>query len=142
MKKLLYHLIFTSAAFIACEDPTEKFSSERKIESIEEVNSDHFTCILIESQPEFPGGMDAYYDYLKEKTNSITLNKKCIEGRIYIQFTVEKDGAITEVNVLKGIDKEIEEKAKSIVSGFPKWIPGKLGNKIVRSKMIIPIYFN
>jgi len=64
-----------------------------------------------------------------------------IEGRVFVQFVVDKDGSITNVEVLKGIGGGCDEEAVRVVKNAPKWNPGKQRGRPVRVKMVLPITF-
>lgn len=64
-----------------------------------------------------------------------------ISGRLYIEFVVEKDGSITNVKIIRGIDTSLDREAIRVVSSSPKWTPGKQRDKTVRSKFQMPVQF-
>lgn len=93
-------------------------------------------------QPEFPGGLNAMYSYLGKNIKYPSLAKENnIQGTVYIQFIVEKDGSITDVVVGKGKHKTLDTEALRVVSAMPKWTPGKVGNKNVRVRFTLPVNF-
>ena len=63
------------------------------------------------------------------------------EGTVYVSFVVEKDGSISNVEVVGGVSYSLDREAKRIVRGFPKWIPGELNYEVVRSRIRLPIVF-
>jgi periplasmic protein TonB len=64
-----------------------------------------------------------------------------IEGRVFVQFIVEKDGTMTDVQAIKGIGGGCDEEAIRVVATSPKWKPAKQRGKAVRQRMILPITF-
>jgi protein TonB len=91
---------------------------------------------------EYPGGMAALYEYLGKSIKYPELARENgIEGKVYIQFIIEKDGSITDVGVLKGRHKSLDAEATRVVNAMPKWKPGKMGNKNVRVRFTLPINF-
>ena len=70
------------------------------------------------------------------------LLEKNIEGRVYLQFVIEKDGALSNVEVLRGLDPSADEVAKRAIQDSPKWTPGKQNGKPVRVRMVMPISFS
>ena len=64
-----------------------------------------------------------------------------IEGRVYVQFIVERDGSLTDIKVVKGIGAGCDEEAVKVLKNSPKWKPGKQRGKAVRQKMTQPITF-
>lgn len=67
--------------------------------------------------------------------------KDKIEGKVYVEFVVEKDGSVTNFEVVKGLDQSCDEEALRVMKLSPKWIPGKQNGVAVRSKFVLPINF-
>ena len=65
----------------------------------------------------------------------------CVQGRVIVSFVVERDGRITEAKVVKSVYQSLDEEALRVVSGMPKWAPGKLNGEAIRTKYVIPITF-
>lgn len=64
-----------------------------------------------------------------------------IQGKVYIQFVIERDGSITDVKVLRGVDASLDKEAVRVVKAMPKWKPGKQRGKPVRVSYTLPINF-
>lgn len=94
--------------------------------------------------PEYPGGMHALYNFI---TSNIKLpsviTEKGIYGTCYVKFTVDVDGSIKDVNILKGVKDcpECDEESKRIISIMPKWKPGKVSGKVTPTFFNLPIKF-
>jgi protein TonB len=67
--------------------------------------------------------------------------EKGIQGKVFISFTVNVDGSLTDVIVLKPVNKLLDEEAVRVVKSMPNWIPGKDGNKTIAAQMTLPIDF-
>ena len=67
--------------------------------------------------------------------------KKGTQGRVTVQFVVEKDGSIANARVLRGIDPELDKEAVRVISAMPKWKPGEQRGKPVRCKFTVPVMF-
>lgn len=92
--------------------------------------------------PEFPGGMEAMMHFLSDNIRYPEKAKDDnIEGRVFIQFVVEKDGSIGEVKLLRGIGGGCDEEAIRVVKAMPKWTPGQQDGKAVRVYYTLPIFF-
>ena len=63
------------------------------------------------------------------------------QGRVIIQFVVERDGSITDVRVARGVDPYLDKEAVRVVKSMPKGIPGKQNGKAVRVKFTVPVMF-
>jgi protein TonB len=99
-------------------------------------------CLRPEKAPEFQGGSEALLKYLMAETKYPQLAKESkIEGKVFVQFVVEKDGEVTEAKVLRGIGYGCDEEALRVVSGMSKWKPAEDKGKIVRSLMVLPFQF-
>jgi protein TonB len=64
-----------------------------------------------------------------------------VEGRVFVEFVVNRDGSIVDVKFIKGIGAGCDEEAVRVVQSAPAWKPGKQRGKPVRQKMVIPIIF-
>lgn len=91
--------------------------------------------------PEYPKGMMAFINFLKEKIDSslITEDKK---ARVIFDVIIEKDGSITNPVLTKGIDKSHDDDALNIIRQIPKWIPAQLNDRPIRYKTNIVIPYN
>ena len=98
---------------------------------------------VVEQMPEYPGGIQALFEYLSQnvKYPSDAENQK-VEGRVIATFIVETDGTINNVEVVKPVFPSLDAEAIRVLSGMPKWTPGKQSGKEVRVKYTVPINFN
>ena len=97
---------------------------------------------VVEQMPSFPGGDRKLMDYLKEHTRYPEESAEtCVQGRVICTFIVEKDGSISNVKVAKSLDPLLDAEAVRVVSGMPKWIPGKQNGVTYRVKYTIPVTF-
>jgi protein TonB len=106
------------------------------------VSDDEAIFFVVEVQPEFPGGMDSMYAFIQK--NLIYPEKakaEGIEGRVFITFTIEKDGSVSNVKILRGIGGGCDEAAKEVIEKMPKWKPGTQRGKPVRVQFNLPIKF-
>jgi TonB family protein len=97
---------------------------------------------VVEEMPSFPGGDRKLMEYLSENIRyPEELADACIQGRVIVSFIVEKDGSISNVKVAKSLDPLLDKEAVRVVSGMPKWIPGRQNGVAVRVRYIIPVTF-
>ncbi len=97
---------------------------------------------IVEENPAPVGGFKAFYDYVSKNLHYPRKAKQLgIEGRVFVQFVVEKDGSLTDVHVVKGIGGGCDEEAVRVISGAPRWNPGKQRGRPVRVRMILPVVF-
>lgn len=133
------------------EDLNIKFdvevTEETKVEEVvvapvvEEENVDEIFSV-VEETAEPKGGMPAFYKYVGEKIKYPAQARRMgVEGRVFVEFVVNRDGSIVDVRAIKGIGAGCDEEAVRIVQSAPSWKPGKQRGKPVRQKMVIPIIF-
>ncbi len=97
---------------------------------------------IVEDQPTPIGGIAAFYQYIQKKMKYPAQARRMgIEGKVFVQFVVDKDGSITEVKAVKGIGAGCDEEAVRVIKGSPKWKPGKQRGRSVKVRMILPITF-
>ena len=97
---------------------------------------------VVEQMPAFRGGDAALMKYLAENTHyPEEAKEKGVQGRVVVNFVVEKDGSITDVKVVRGVDPLLDEEAVRVVKTMPKWIPGKQSLVPVRVGYVLPVSF-
>ena len=97
---------------------------------------------VCEQMPIFPGGDAALMKYLSENVKYPALAIKAQEqGRVVVSFTVEKDGAISDVKVARSVTHSLDAEAVRVVKAMPKWTPGKQGGQLVRVRYNVPVSF-
>ncbi|HOI86278.1 MAG TPA: M56 family metallopeptidase [Lentimicrobium sp.] len=97
---------------------------------------------IVEEVPEYPGGMEALYDYLKANAKYTEQAKKeKIEGTVYIGMVVEADGSISNAQILRGIGGGLDDVALKAIRNMPAWKPGKQEGKEVPVRFNIPVKF-
>lgn len=97
---------------------------------------------IVEQQPMFPGGNTALMKYLSEHTKyPVVAQENGVQGRVTVQFVVEKDGSISDVHVLRGVDPSLDKEAVRVVKSMPRWTPGKQNGINVRVNYRVPVLF-
>ena len=90
----------------------------------------------------FPGGMQELMKFLQ---TNIRYPKEAqargLQGRVVVQFVVNKDGSICEENVVKSVDPQLDAEALRIVRSMPTWTPGKQRGEAVRVRFTLPVTF-
>ena len=98
--------------------------------------------ITPEKMPEFPGGEQALYEFLAKNIKYPQAAKDSnIQGKVFVQFVVEKDGSITNAKVGRDIGGGCGEEALRVVKMMPKWTPGELGGQKVRVQYVLPVKY-
>ncbi len=98
---------------------------------------------LVEEKPSFDGGdANKFSKWVNERLVYPEIAKENgVQGRVTLQFTVEKDGSVTKVKVLRGVDPSLDKEAVRVVSSSPKWKPGKQRDRAVPVTYTFPVIF-
>ena len=108
----------------------------------EEEASENQIFEFLEEVPEFPGGPEKMMKWLNENVKYPAIaQENNIQGRVMVSFVVEKDGSVSNVNILRGVDPSLDKEAIRLVSAMPKWKPGRQTGKPVRARFNIPVTF-
>lgn len=123
-------------------EPQVEFNVAPATEVITEEDVVEQVYTIVEQMPDFPGGTDELMKFLAKKTKYPPLALRMgIEGSVYVQFVVTKEGSIDAVQVVKGISKECDEEAMRVIKSMPNWKPGKQNGRTVPVKYVLPIKF-
>ena len=116
-------------------------SDEDEMIEIEEESDDEF-FMVVENMPEFPGGDLGLMKYIQKNVKYPPIAKEYnITGKVYVSFIVDKSGSVTNVKIVRGVDKNLDAEALRVVKSLPKYKPGKQRGKAVRVMFTIPINF-
>ena len=98
---------------------------------------------LVEEKPSFQGGdANQFSTWVNQRLVYPEIAKENgVQGRVTLQFTVEKDGSVTKVKVLRGVDPSLDKEAVRVVSQSPKWKPGKQRDRAVPVTYTFPVIF-
>jgi protein TonB len=116
-------------------------TDEDEIIEIEEEDDEEF-FMVVENMPEFPGGDLGLMKFIQKNVKYPAIAKEYnITGKVYVSFIVDKGGSVTNVKIVRGVDKNLDAEALRVVSALPKYKPGKQRGKPVRVMFTIPINF-
>ncbi|WP_373734963.1 TonB family protein [Bacteroides heparinolyticus] len=97
---------------------------------------------VVEQMPAYPGGMAALMEYFKENMRyPASAKERGLQGRVTVQFVVDKDGSIKEPKVIRSIDQELDEEALRLVKSMSKWESGRQNGEPVAVKFAVPVPF-
>ena len=97
---------------------------------------------IVEEMPEFPDGQLALRKFIAQSIKyPVQAQEKGIQGKVYVNFVVEKDGSVGALKIARGVDPYLDAEAMRVVGSLPKWIPGKQKGETVRVSYTIPINF-
>jgi TonB family protein len=124
------------------QDKKEKNSPKSSVSTTGQKDEKEKTYTYVDQMPVFPGGDEGLYSFISKNIVYPDVAKRAaVEGKIYVQFVVDKDGSVTDVKVQKGIGGGCDEEAVRVVKLMPKWIPGKNKGELVKTRISIPIMF-
>ena len=122
-------------------DEDRKETADYYIDSAKQIDKNEVYQI-VDKMPEFPGGEKALLNYISENiVYPQSAKDKNISGRVFVSFVIEKDGSVSDVKVMRGIDKECDAEAIRVVKAMPKWKPGMDDGKPVKVSYMLPVNF-
>ena len=132
--------ITTEVSFTEFDENTEVI---QQVEVVEEEIEDDQPFLVAETMPSFQGGdLNAFRAWVQQNVRfpQIALENG-IQGRVVLSFVIEKDGRLTNIQVLQSPDRSLSDEAIRVLSKSPKWSPGKQRNQVVRVKYTLPVDF-
>ncbi len=115
------------------------------VETVEEevIEEEAIPFQLVEEKPSFMGGdANEFSKWVNQRLVYPEIAKENgVQGRVTLQFTVESDGRVTNVKVLRGVDSSLDQEAVRVVSSSPRWTPGKQRDRAVRVTYTFPVIF-
>ena len=96
----------------------------------------------VEVMPEFPGGMEEMMQYMIQSIKyPKELQESGVSGKVFVQFVIDTEGKVDQVEVLKGLHEQLDAEAVKVISGMPDWTPGKKDGKNVNVELVLPIAY-
>jgi len=97
---------------------------------------------VVEQKPSFPGGDAALMSWLSQNIKYPSIAAEMgAQGRVIVQFVVEKDGSITDVKIAKSVDPSLDKEAARVIKSMPQWIAGRQNGSAVRVRFTVPVTF-
>ena len=107
-----------------------------------DVDLENTVFFIVEEMPEFPGGEEELLKFVTENTKYPEVAKeKKIQGKVFVQFVINKDGNVEDVKLAKGVDPLLDEAAIDVVKSMPQWKPGTQRGQAVKVSYTIPVNF-
>ncbi len=108
----------------------------------EEETEEIINFYVIEEKPEFPGGEAAMFQWIAKNIKYPEIAKENgVQGKVFVQFVIGKDGKVTDVQVVRGVDPSLDKEAVRVIQSMPAWKPGKQRGKPVKVSFQLPINF-
>ena len=124
------------------EIPVVKDTADVKKKETAGKSSEDGVFWVAEKMPEFPGGNGAVAEYVRENMKYPAIAKeKGTQGRVIVQFVVNKKGKIVSPKVARSVDPDLDKEAIRLIKSMPDWIPGTQGGKAVDVKYTLPVSF-
>ena len=121
---------------------TTKKAIAAKAEETDSSDTPQEVFNVVEKMPEFEGGVANMLEYLRKNIKyPVEAIKNGAQGRVIVQFVVNKDGSIVDANVVKSVSPELDAEALRVVQSMPKWIPGEQRGEKVRVQFTLPVQF-
>ena len=121
---------------------SEAASIQMSSDSIQQTIDDDYVFSKVEKDPEFPGGEAELMKYISK---NVKYPEKAIEdsisGRVYCRFVVEKDGSVSNIEVVRGVHPLLDNEAVRVLKTLPKFTPGEVKGIIVRTRYTLPVRF-
>jgi TonB family protein len=137
----LFVLLVTANSVYAQKNEPAKTTTSPQ-DTTKKIGQTNEIFVVVEKQPEFPGGQEALMKYISENIHyPIEAQKKGIQGTVICNFIVRKDGSITDAEVVRGVDPLLDEEAIRLINSMPKWQPGTQRGKVVDVRFTLPIIF-
>lgn len=96
----------------------------------------------VDEMPEYPGGKKAMFKFISENVQyPENAKKEGVTGKVFISFVVDKDGNVTDVQIARGVDSDLNKEAVRVVKKLEKWKPGKKDGELVKVGFTMPIQF-
>jgi protein TonB len=124
-------------AKIVIDQPTGDGDKDAEI-----VDNTIYNSAGIEVQPGFPGGMEKFYGFIKKNYDIDGIREKIdrdLNGKVFVKFVVEKDGTLTDIQVIRDLGYGTKEEAIRVLRKVPRWTPGIQNGKPVRASFSLPI---
>lgn len=93
----------------------------------------------VDKKAQFPGGPDSLKSFIRKNLCYPSEELGCVEGSVIVRFIIEKNGAISDVKVIRSIEPLVDDEAVRVVRSMPKWIPAEKDGKAVRSRLMLPV---
>lgn len=107
-----------------------------------EVYADEEIFAVVEEMPSFPGGDAALMSYISKNIKYPSIaTENGIQGRVICTFVINRDGKVTNAEVIRSVDPSLDKEALRVINNMPAWKPGKQRGKPVRVKYTLPIVF-
>ena len=135
MKRILFFVMVLMVNMVSVGQDVRKDKDAR-------TEQDGAIFTIVEQMPEFPGGMEALYQFLAANIKYPGTKDVSVVGKVIVSFVIEKDGTVSDAKVVRKLHPAFDEEALRVVKLMPKWEPGRQDGKPVRVQFNLPINFS
>ena len=125
---------------VSLQSPNDSIALRKDSGSVTNEKDSVYLQWHVDKKALFPGGSDSLKSFI-ERNLCYPPSWAELQGSVYVQFIVEKDGSISDVKVRRSLEPPWDDEAVKVVRSMPKWIPAEKDGKAVRSRFILPVRF-
>jgi protein TonB len=115
----------------------------KAVAQMDSIQAPNGVFVVVDVPPQFPGGSEKMVRYITQNARLPTDPlPKTNGGEVLLQFIVEKDGSLSDIKVIQGIQANYDKECERLFSTMPKWHPGKIGKHLVRTLIMVPLRFS
>tara|TARA_R110001592_G_scaffold363221_3_gene681671 strand:- start:65945 stop:66460 length:516 start_codon:yes stop_codon:yes gene_type:complete len=134
----------TMSVFGQDKKAKNELKSEKTVEEIIQVEETTDVQVEIQNPAKYPGGNEALFKFMGENIKYPKYEmKEDIQGKVLVEFVIKSDGSISDVAILKSVEKSknLDAEVKRVIAKMPNWIPATKDGEAVNSKMVLPVMF-
>lgn len=133
-------VVITLPVVFRLQGEDDKKSSANSVPDKESASNNIFE--VVDNQPQFLGGNEALNKWLSDNIKyPVVAQENGIQGRVIVRFVVEKDGSITDIQVVRGVDPSLDKESVRVIGTMPKWKPGTQRGQAVRTYFTLPVVY-
>lgn len=115
---------------------------DEPVEEVMDKGDEDVIFTVVEQQAEYPGGLEAMAKFLQKNMKYPAIARRMgTEGSVFVSFVIDREGVISDIQVIKGISTECDKEAMRVIKLMPPWKPGKQNGKAVRCRFVLPVKF-
>jgi len=141
MKAILFIVLIFSSISLYSQVTIIDFPKEDPYkEKFDALSDGSIVFNIPDTMPQFEGGEQELMKFISSNLKYPATND-CIQGRVILKFIIREDGNISDIQVIRSLEKNFDKEAVRVIESMPKWIPAKHSGKEVACYYVIPIYF-
>ncbi|MDD2474336.1 MAG: TonB family protein [Dysgonamonadaceae bacterium] len=135
-------LITANSVYAQQNEPKEEAKPPQEQDPVKKESKSDEIFVVVEKQPSFKGNVKAMMEFIeKEMKYPVIAKENGIQGRVIVNYIIEKDGSLSDVQIVRGVDPSLDKEAIRIIEAMPKWNPGLQRDERVRVRYTLPISF-